>query len=218
MKRLITSIALTATLLSVGAVTAHAQYYTPPQESSQIAINKLVRNPQSGVMVDNLGLNDPRYTSLQEVIFQIQVKNTGSQNLTNLTVKDQLPSHVDFVAGPGSFDASSNTLTFNVDSLNINETKTFEVRVKVRSADKVPANQVTCVPNVAIVTKDSMTAQDTAQFCFENNVPSQPKGGPVLPGVTTLPKTGVADVLATLALTLGSALAGIYVWAKKSFN
>lgn len=219
LKPLITSTTLTLVLLaSAGSVYAQNYQYVTPQPS-QIAINKLVKNPSTNVFVDNLGFNDPRLSPGQEVTFQIQVKNTGAQNLTNLTVKDQLPNFVDFVAGPGNFDNNSKVLTFTIDSLNVNETKTFEVKVKVRNSDQVPSNQVTCVANMAEVTKDNLSAQDSAQFCFETTIS---KGGvptgPVLPGVTTLPKTGVADTVGMLAIALGSLLVAIKIWAKKIFN
>lgn len=226
MKKLLIASALTFTLLSAGATSTYAQYYTPGSSPSpsEIFINKMVKNPQNGVMVDNLGVNDPRFTPGQEVVFQIQVVNTGDNDLTNLTVKDQLPSFVNFEAGPGNFDSGSQVLTFNIDSLAVNETKTFEVKVNVKGSDQVPTNQVTCIANSATVSVNDLSSQDTAQFCFENNVPGQPgvtnlpTTGPVLPGVTSLPKTGVADTIAVLAMTLSSFLAAAYIWAKKAFN
>ena len=46
--------------------------------SNNIQITKQVQNPQTGVYVNNLGVNDPKYAPGQYVNFQITVANTGS--------------------------------------------------------------------------------------------------------------------------------------------
>ena len=68
--------------------------------------------------VDNLNMNDPKYSPSSTAVFQITVTNTGSGTISKTTVKDTLPNYVTFVSGPGSFDANSKVLTFEVNNLD----------------------------------------------------------------------------------------------------
>lgn len=186
-----------------------------------ISINKTVKNPSTGAFVDNLNINDPKYSPTSVVEFQITVTNTGSGNISTTTVKDTLPSYVTFVSGPGNFDTNSKVLTFTVNNLGAGQSQTFKVQAKVVEQNSLPSDQgVVCIVNQAsATTNDSKQSSDNSQFCIEK--PSQPapttKGGLKVfpaPKVTTTPATG-PEMLPLLGLIPSGAL-GLFLRRKSN--
>lgn len=174
----------------------------PPQV--KFTIDKKIQKPtKGGEMVDNLSVNDEKFNPNQDIVFQLTVQNTGDQKV-DLTVSDMLPSYLTYVSG-GSYDSANNKVNNSV-SLQAGETKTFTIGARVVGAGSLPANQsVTCVTNVARAsTSAGNTAEDSAQFCIQNNVVVQP----TIPS-KSIPNTG-PEALALLILPpLG--FAGFYL-------
>ncbi|MCL4353627.1 DUF11 domain-containing protein [Patescibacteria group bacterium] len=169
-------------------------------QSPSISINKTVQDPQTGNFVDNLSINDPKYTPGQNVTFQIAVTNTGNTSLSNIDVSDIFPQFVDFVSGPGNFDAKSKNLSFTIDQLDPNQTKTYTVVGKISS--NLPQNASTlCVVNQAVAAAGNSQSQDNAQFCIQNQIATTKGGLPVMPPtrITVTPPTG-PEALPLLAL------------------
>lgn len=192
-----------------------------------VLINKTVKNPQTGVFVDNLGVNDPKFSPDQQVPFQLIVTNTGNSTLSKVTVKDTLPQFVDYVSGIGTFDQSSKTLTFEVSDLKANESRTFNLVAKIVSVGALPSDQsVVCVVNQAQATANNQTSADNSQFCIQTQ-PQTTKGGQPQPTETKgglkvfpptqqgqMPSTG-PEALALLAL-IPSGIAGMFLRKKAS--
>jgi len=165
-----------------------------------ITIDKTVQNPQSGIFVDNLTTNDPKYSAGQIVNFKIVITNTTGTNIPSVSVKDVFPSYLTFVSGNGSFDSNKNTLTFSLSNLNGGQTQTFNVQAKVVDGANIPFNNgVVCVVNQAFgTTSGGQTAQDNSQLCIQKiTVTPTPvvttKGGlPVAPApkIIATPATG----------------------------
>lgn len=189
-----------------------------------LSVNKTVKNPSTGSFVDNLNVNDPKYSPTSTVAFQITVTNTGSGNISKTTVKDTLPSYVSFVSGPGSFDANSKVLTFEVTNLNAGESQTFTVQAKVADANGLPKDQgVTCVVNQVLAKSDKMESSDNSQFCIEK--PGEtPKGGETTtkggkkvfpaPKVVKTPDTGPEMIALAGLIPMGAA--GLFLRRKAS--
>lgn len=149
----------------------------------QVLINKTVRNPSTGIYVDNLGPTDPKYRPEWLVNFQVTVQNTGDQTLSDVKVTDTLPQYVDFTSGPGTYDSKSRTLTFDVLNLAGGTSQTFAIVARVVHAAVLPANQsVVCPVNTvdAVTADTNQTDHDTSQFCVEKQmvVPAAPAAGP----------------------------------------
>ena len=192
--------------------------------TQNIGINKTVLNPQTNQFVDNLGINDAHYFPGFTTNFQISVTNTSNSNISKIDVKDIFPQYIAFSSGPGSFDSNSDTLTFEVDNLAVNETRTFTVLGKIVDGSQIPINQgsVVCIVNQATaVNRDnsSQVSQDNAQFCIEKNTPTTTvtSGFPIFPStnVITTPKTG-AETFGLISL-IPTGLAGWFLRKKSKY-
>lgn len=149
--------------------------------TGEILIDKTVKNYSSGLFVDNLGVNDPKFTPGQEVLFRLEVKNTGQGTFSKVTIKDVFPSYLDFVWGPAGWDSNTRTLQFDIYDLVAGESRQFEIMARVFDESRLPGDKnLICVVNPASVEADGKTDSDQAQVCFEKKVL----------GVTVLPPTG----------------------------
>ncbi len=191
--------------------------------TGSISVNKTVMNPQTSKMVDNLGINDPKYAPGYIVTFQIALTNTSNSVISHTDVKDTFPQFITFSSGPGNFDEASKTLTFGVDNLGAQETRVFNVLGRVADTSNLPdAQSIVCVVNqVSAITSQNSTTQDNAQFCIQKQAPIQQtttttKGGfPILSPVAVYatPSTGPESlVLFSLIPT------GIAGWMLKKYS
>ncbi|MBI2051837.1 DUF11 domain-containing protein [Candidatus Roizmanbacteria bacterium] len=198
-------------LLLFTAVSASAQQYGPYQAPAapSILVEKMVGKPtitKGGVttsdFVDNLSPSDPRFRSEQEVDFRVSVKNPTDTMLNNVVVKDFLPDFVTVLEGPGSFDASSKTITVSVGTLAPQEEKVFLIKAKVVSQNQLPADQsIVCVVNRVTAQANGASDEDTAQFCIEKEVV----------GAQEVPAAGPELGLALLAVNAAALAAGLYL-------
>lgn len=182
----------------------------PPEV--KFTLDKKVMTPnKGGSYVDNLSVNDAKYSAGQEVPFQIIVSNTGSKDI-KLTITDILPSYIDYVSG-GTYDANGKQVKNTVD-LKAGESKTFTIIGKVTAESNMPANQsVVCVTNIAKATDgNGANAEDNAQLCIEKGVPT----AKVFPSVPTknIPNTGPEALALMILPPLGAA--GLYLRRKAS--
>jgi uncharacterized repeat protein (TIGR01451 family) len=163
-------------------------------QDKDFTIDKRVQNPGNQQFVDNLGVNDPTYAPGDTVTFALTVKNVSKNAISNIKVTDTYPKFLDFVSGQGKFDQTKRTLTFSIAKLNKDESKTFIVKGKIVSGDKLPTGDgIGCIANLAQAQVGKKLSADNAQFCIEKGqtgqtpakpVPTQPttKGGiPVMP-------------------------------------
>lgn len=180
---------------------------------SILTITKAVQNPSDKGFVHNLTVNDSMYLPEQTVSFKIVVSNTSDKTVNSVVIKDTFPQYLTFVSGPGSFDSKNRSVSVKIDSLKKDETKTYDLKMKIAKADALPKNGETfCLINQATATVNKEVVSDNSQFCVQNKatamkvvptqVPNSSKGGLPLyqaPKVTTTPSTG-AESLALLAL------------------
>jgi uncharacterized repeat protein (TIGR01451 family) len=226
-KNIITTLLLAALMLVVPASVQAATTCTPIYGGGQscvtagnLVINKKIAKPGTSVFFDNLGSKEA-FSPDQAITFQIVVTNNGGATLPKVTVKDVFPAFVSFVSGPGNFDANSKTLTFELENLAPNESRTFTIGGKIVPATQLPNDMtVICndprVLNQAIAIVDGQV-QDNAQFCIQKQVTTTTtKGGLKVfapPAVTTTPPTG-PEALALVGLIPTGALG--YFLRKKS--
>lgn len=179
-----------------------------------INVRKLVSHPQTGTFVENLGINDPKFTPNQNVTFQIVVTNSTGSTINKVVIRDIYPQFVNFVSGPGNFDQNTKTLTFEAINLLPNESRSFTLQGRIVAQNQL-SQDVTCVVNQVTATADNMQAQDNAQLCIEKPRAVTKGGLPVAPApkVAVTPPTG-PEMLPLIGLLP----AGIGGWFLRRFK
>ncbi len=162
--------------------------------TGNIAINKTIQNPQTGEYVDSLSANGPNFLPGEKVHFKIQVSNTGSSEIDNITVTDKFPQFLNFVSGPAQFDTNNNSLSWNINKLSPGDSLYFDITAQIASKN-LPDVGISCITNFAQAQQGQQTSQDTVPFCFQTKV---------LGTATTLPKTGPNSTLIILGITITS--------------
>lgn len=176
---------------------------------NDLTLDKEVRNPTTGVFVQNLTENDAAYAPGSDVLYRLTIKNVSGQTFNPVTVSDYLPSYMTFVSGPGTYDAKANVLTFKLENLIAGETRTVEILAKVTSdLSKFPKDKagktlplICDIENKAHVSAPPVRPEgqwDSARLCLRTS----------LPGVTQLPKAGFNDILVVLPF-IGTGLGGL---------
>ncbi len=187
---------------------ASASYFVPQekgQPANPLQVSKVVNNSVGANFQKNLIITDKHLLPGNEFEFKIDIKNVGTTELKNVQFKDVLPCSVDFLGftqGSGKVDngncpTTNGTITGTIDKLSPNETKTLVLKVKIKEGKFLPANAVTCDPNLAEASVDGFVSQDTASFCYENQV---------LGSTQELPKTGPQQTLLVLFMSIATFL------------
>lgn len=197
MKHILLTTVLSTFLLFFSVTPALAQYVqsggviTTPQ-GKQALIDKKILNPQNNQFVDNLNIEQHTFLPDQDVIFRISITNVISSDIQNLVVTDKLPDVVNFVSASfGSYDGSSKILSLKIDTLKVGESKTFEIKTKIKGASQL-SNTVTCQANLGRVIVNNISDEDTATFCVSQQV---------LGTNTALPATGPTQTLSLILLS-----------------
>src|SRR3989344_8963876 len=72
----------------------NGQYGTTACPPTDLVIDKKVRNPITGVFVENLLSGDATYSPGSEVSFHLKITNSGNQNFATVQVTDRLPDRL----------------------------------------------------------------------------------------------------------------------------
>jgi uncharacterized repeat protein (TIGR01451 family) len=108
-------------------------------------------------------VNNPTPAQGEEITYTINVKNNGTDNATGVTVKDTLPTGITYVSStPTGYD--SNTGIWTVGNLNVNETKTLEIKATVNN------NATGTIRNIAQV---QTASPDDVDSTPGNNIPTE---------------------------------------------
>lgn len=175
---------------------------------TDLTINKEVKNPITSLFVENLSTTDATFSPDSEILYRLTIKNGSGETFNPATVRDVFPDFVTFVAGPGSYDKASRTLTFTLENLIAGETRRIELLAKVYAKTAFPAGKsFFCVVNSASVTAPARPNgdSDTAQACIQTEVL----------GAKTLPVAGFNDLMILLPFA-GMGLGGLALLKKKS--
>jgi uncharacterized repeat protein (TIGR01451 family) len=184
--------------------------YESPCQSYSILVDKTVARPDNGTYVDNLSTSDPRFSPGQYIYFRINITNTSTASFGDVTAKDFVPDYLTPVDGPGTFDSSTRSISWDAGSFNVNEQKSYYFKMQINSQANLPADKgLFCLTNRAQAWLNGTTDDDSSQFCIEKQVSSN---------IKNVPPTGpeFAYLLVTgEMLTLGT---GIYMNYKLKNN
>lgn len=157
-------------------------------------INKLVQVPGKGGggYVDNLSINDPKYSPSENASYEVIVTNTGSQTIPTINVTDAFPQFITFVAGLGNYNKNTNTLTFTITNLDPGKSATYILTAKTADTNNLPNQGIICnsdqVTNRIYAVDSSGNADfDSSQVCIQKNVLSAVVPAPK---IVTTPATG----------------------------
>jgi uncharacterized repeat protein (TIGR01451 family) len=192
-----------------GSYGQYGQYGTVTP-SQGITVDKLVgrgSTTKGGQIsfVDNYSPNDTRFRPGEKVYFQIKVKNTSNVTLTNVVVKDYIPTYMEPMEGPGTYDANTRTVTYTIASLKPGQEHVANLLMQVYPQNKLAADKgLMCLTNKAQATVNGMTDDDTAQFCVEKEVV----------GVQNVPSTGPELGLLFLGGNIATLAGGMFLKKK----
>lgn len=200
MKKILVFLAIIFSYISVvSSVSASCggQYESPCQSYSMF-IDKMVQIPGTSNYVDNLSVSDPRYKPSEYVLFKVTIKNTSTTQIGEVTAKDYIPLYLTPVEGPGSFDSSTQTLTWNAGYFAVNEQKTYYFKMQINSQANLPADKsIIAVINKAQAWSNDMTDDDSSQLFIEKQVAAPPKVPSAGPEMGLLLFTGELFALGT---------------------
>lgn len=217
MKKLIVLAAAVLAVSFISVKSANAQYGCsdngqyggcPTPESIMIdkTVGKVISTGSNSATiqyVDNLSENDPKFKAGDFVYFQLRVKNTSDKTENNIRVDDFVPSYLDPVEGPGTFDSNARKITFFISSLTPGQETTYTLKMQVKSNDQLNAiNGGVCENNEGAVAVDTVNDADTAQFCVT-------KTAPAVMGVTQVPSTGPENWIAVVMASVASIGIGV---------
>jgi uncharacterized repeat protein (TIGR01451 family) len=139
----INSLVFALTFLSLTTISSSvvmAQYVPTIVSKNSIVVDKKIRPIDAVSFSDNLSSSVRTLNSNEQVEFQIVVTNNGTTKLSNISVKDTLPKYLGLIFYPGIYNSNTNVLTWNIDSLNAGESKSFLIRSKING--NIPSTNV----------------------------------------------------------------------------
>lgn len=186
----------------------------PP--SYNFSINKLVQVPGKGggQFVDNLSINDAKYTPSQGISYEVIVTNTGGNTIPTLNITDTFPQFITFVSGVGNYNQNTNTLNFTVNNLEAGKSVTYVLNAKTAGANTLPSDQgIVCVVNqVSATDQNGQTQSDSSQACIQKAVLAATQPVLTAPKMVTTPPTG--PEMLPLALLVPGAIGGMFLRKK----
>ena len=163
--------------------------YNQSTVKKTISVDKKVRALPSTNFFDNLDKSQKVFYTGDLVEFSIRIENTGDQDLTQIQAEDTMPKYLELIFNPGTYNKSSNTISWKIDTLKPAESKTYLIRAKVASIASDSAEEK--LTNLVEVQANGVNDRDTASyFVGKGSIPNTGDN-------TLLIKT--AAVLATIA-------------------
>ena len=204
---IVTSAILATALLGVvspvrASVSCSTQYGASEVcvKTGDLQVNKEVLDPKTNKFVDNMTVEGYHFAPSEEVTFRIKVKNSGDATLNNIKVTDTLPTSILEAINSGD-------LSYQIDSLNVDQTVERTFKVRAVNINNFPKNKtVACEYNVAKAQAGDKNAQDMSQVCIEKKATS------------SLPKAGAEGVISFMIGSLASAVAGFKLMFRKKIK
>lgn len=197
----------------------NGQYGTVTCPPTDVTIDKTVRNPISGVFVENLLSGDAAYSPNSEVIYRLKIVNSSNQSFDTVKVEDILPEKVISASVVEDQKNKVKNEKFEDHRVKFELANRFEgntsieVDIKAKLKDAGNFNQsktLYCgntdgLQNTAEVRANDRFDADSSEICVQTSVL----------GVTTLPKAGVTDLLPILPF-IGTGITGISLFLIKN--
>ena len=175
-----------------------ADSYSSEDNRKTLSVDKKLRSVWDSEYVDNISSSTRVFAEDGVIEFKIKITNTGTTNMKNIKVTDQLPPFLSLIFFPGTYDSTNNKVTWTIDELNAGHSQEFLIRAKIDKSENVFT--VTKETNVVTATVDEISDKDDAVY-YIGNVGSTSTDNQVI-----VPETGNA---ALILETIGVISAGI---------
>ena len=133
-KTILVGLALLAGVLTSPKL-AEAQYYSQGNNFKSLTVDKKVRLVGKTSFLDNIDNNNAVFYHNDEIHFQINIENNGTETLNDINVVDFLPEGLEIDFTTGSFDKGGNTLSWTLDEINPSEIKTLIIKARIDALD-----------------------------------------------------------------------------------
>lgn len=192
MKKLVLAITTLGllTLLTTGVISADVKNCRPIYgggdtciQAKNFTVDTRIQDPKSKNFVDNLN-NDNTFPAGSILNMAITVKNTTKNEQSGIEITNTFPQFVDFAEGNGKYDQTKRSLTFTIDKLNANESKTYLVKARVTNQENLPQNGVSCVANLVQAKIKQEISSDNVQFCLTGTTAAKPQARTSTPAPT----------------------------------
>lgn len=154
--------------------------YEGPTTTTDILVDKLVARPQGTTegtteweYVDNISSSDHTFSPGNPIFYRVTVKNVSNHSLTNVTIKDYVPSYLEPYEGHGSYDSATREITIAAGDFAADQSKTYTINMRINNADQLPSDQsLLCPINKVKAYNDQVSDEDQAQVCIEKEIPA----------------------------------------------
>jgi uncharacterized repeat protein (TIGR01451 family)/LPXTG-motif cell wall-anchored protein len=204
---LLLALAMTAIMAGslVSPALVKADSYTSVDNRKTLSIDKKVRDIFSANYVDNISSSTKVFTQGDIIEFKVKVTNTGTTNMRNIKVTDQLPPFLKLIFFPGSYNKTDNKIEWTIDELNAGHSQEFLIRAKIDQASEVKT--LTKETNVALASVDNINEKDDAVYYI--GTPTTSKGGQII-----VPETGSTGLILQTGGVISLGLAGLILRKK----
>jgi len=177
-----------------------ADSYSNNDNRKTLSIDKKIRSLNWNYYIDNISTNKKVFRNGELIEFKIKVTNTGTTNMKNIKVTDNLPPFLKLVFFPGTYNSTDNKIEWTIDELNAGNSQEFLVRAKIDKATEVKT--LAKETNVALASVDGINEKDDAIYYIKNGTAS-------VESTVELPETGsIALVLETIGV-IGAGISGL---------
>lgn len=201
-KLLVAILAVFSLVTLLKPVTVKACSYCDTDNRKTLSIDKKIRSFDWNYYVDNISSSSKIFYNGEVIEFKIKVTNTGTTNMKNIRVSDNLPPFLKLVFFPGTYNSADNKIEWTIDELNAGHSQDFLIRARIDKANEVYT--LTKETNVAVASVDEITEKDDAIYYI--------KAGQVYtvepPKTIVLPETGSMSLVLETVGAIGVAISG----------
>ena len=171
-----------------------ADSYSNNDNRKTLSVDKKLRSIHWSEYFDNISSSKKVFYQDDIVEFKIKVTNTGTTNMKNIKVTDNLPPFLKLIFFPGSYNSTDNKVEWTIDELNAGHSQEFLIRAKIDKASEVKT--LTKETNVATARVDEISEKDDATYYLGG------KDGVIIP------ETGSMDLIVQTIGVVGLGLTG----------
>ena len=146
----------------VKPVMVKADSYSNNDNRKTLSVDKKLRPISWSEYVDNISSSKKVFYQDDVIEFKIKVTNTGTTNMKNIKVTDNLPPFLKLIFFPGTYNSTDNKIEWTIDELNAGHSQEFLIRAKIDKATEIKT--LTKETNVATARVDELGEKDDATY------------------------------------------------------